>query len=513
MEIINEIEIDFFVIDEFYKLQLSSEEQDRSLILNQAFYKLLKKGGQFYLLGPNIENINAEIFSNNVSIDFIKTDYKTVITEKVIVNTEGGAEKALIELAGKVEDSTLIYCKSPKSANNVAKLLINSGTLRQIETNRDAITWLKDEYHPLWYLPEALAYGIGIHHGKIPRAIAQYTVKAFNDRKLKFLICTSTLIEGVNTIAKNVIIYDNQIASDKFDFFTFNNICGRSGRMLQHFVGFVYLFHEPPTQALPTIDFPVLSQPENVSEKLLLQLDENDLTEVSRSRTRHIYENEFLSVDTIKQNSSIDPEGQIRLAEFLITDLKSYHRLLSWTRFPTKAQLDFCCELIWDYFVKSRFVAGVSSGRQLAFKIGTLRNVKSVKALIRDEVSGTNEADKINEQIEDVLEFVRFWAQFHFPNYLRSLDRIQKELYNKIELKTGNYSFFASQIECLFTKPLFVALDEYGIPIQTSNKMKETLKTDTDLDNLLDQIKALQVDSLTLSPFEKELLREAQSHL
>ncbi len=76
MEIIKDVDIDFFVIDEFYKIQTTSQDQDRSVVLNQAFYNLLKKGGQFYLLGPNIENINNEVFPASVEYIFIKTDYK-----------------------------------------------------------------------------------------------------------------------------------------------------------------------------------------------------------------------------------------------------------------------------------------------------------------------------------------------------------------------------------------------------------------------------------------------------
>lgn len=44
--------IDFFVIDEFYKLGDRSEDQSRMVALNHAFYRLQKTGAQFYLLGP-----------------------------------------------------------------------------------------------------------------------------------------------------------------------------------------------------------------------------------------------------------------------------------------------------------------------------------------------------------------------------------------------------------------------------------------------------------------------------
>jgi hypothetical protein len=48
--------IDFFVIDEFYKLSMARDDE-RASMLNYAFYKLLKMTNNFYLLGPNIADI------------------------------------------------------------------------------------------------------------------------------------------------------------------------------------------------------------------------------------------------------------------------------------------------------------------------------------------------------------------------------------------------------------------------------------------------------------------------
>ena len=81
---------------------------------------------------------------------------------------------------------------------------------------------------------------------------------------IRYLVCTSTLIEGVNTKAKNVVIYDNKINKSSIDFFTFNNIKGRSGRMGQHYIGHVYLFDTPPSDPLPLVDIPVFSEPDNL---------------------------------------------------------------------------------------------------------------------------------------------------------------------------------------------------------------------------------------------------------
>ena len=61
---------------------------------------------------------------------------------------------------------------------------------------------------------------------------------------LKYLFCTSTIIEGVNTSAKNVVIFDNKKGLNLIDFFDYSNIKGRSGRMMEHYVGKVYNFNK-----------------------------------------------------------------------------------------------------------------------------------------------------------------------------------------------------------------------------------------------------------------------------
>lgn len=512
MEIVENVDIEFFVIDEFYKIQPTPTDQERSIILNQAFYKLLKKGGQFYLLGPNIENINATVFPQNMEFKFMKTDYKTVVTEVSRVLVTNSQEDALLNLCVKLNEPTLIYCASPKSANRIAKLLFESGKFVNNNQNNNAVNWLKQEYHPDWYLPRALTFGIGIHHGRIPRAISQYAVKAFNDDKLSFLICTSTLIEGVNTKAKNVIIYDNRIAREEFDFFTFNNICGRSGRMFQHFIGRVYLFHEPPQPELPIVDFPLFSQTEDVPDKLLLQMDRNDLSEQSQEKIKSIYQNEYLSISTLKVNGNIEPHDQIALAQYITNNIQLCHMELKWRSFPTYNQLKFACELIWDFFIGSPRLGNISSGSQLAYKINILRTVRNIKDLIEREIPVGEDEERINEAIENVMDFVRYWAQYNFPKYLLALQRIQEEVFNSHNLAPGDYSFFATQIECLFTDPLFVALDEYGMPLQTADKIKDRLQSDN-LDDLLSKVKNLNVESLPLSDFEKELIQDIKTYV
>ena len=282
--------------------------------------------------------------------------------------------------------------------------------------------------------------------------------------------------------------------------------------MFQHFIGRVYLFHDPPVEELPFVDFPIFSQNEDVPEKLLMQMDEEDLSAKSKQRVKDLSRNKILSIETIRQNAHIEPRSQIGLASYIKENDRMVHSMLRWRGFPTYDQLKFTCELIWEYFVDSPRLGNISSGSQLAFKINRLRIQKNIKALIGVEVKG-NDLEKINEAIEDTLDFVRFWAQYNFPKYLMALNRIQEEIYKEVNMTIGDYSFFASQIECLFTDPLFVALDEYGLPIQTAEKIKNRLNTDGNLDSLLLQIKELRIQGLNITAFEKDLLRDLKKYI
>ncbi len=292
----DDINIDFFVIDEFYKINFTTSDLNRTIALNQAFYKLLKKGAQFYLLGPNIENINNSYFPAEINYRYMRTDYKTVINRRIKVKFEGNPINKLIELCSKLKGQTLIYCKSPRSINDLAKALYTSNIYQKNTKVETLSKWIRDEFHSEWYLADYLEYGIGVHHGRLPLSLSQIILDKFNNDELNVLLCTSTIIEGVNTKAKNVIIYDNKVAQNKFDFFTYNNICGRSGRMFEHFIGDVYLFHDAPIEELPLVDFPLFTQGENTPDRLLLQLDDKDLNKKSRGIVNGIIENSELSI-------------------------------------------------------------------------------------------------------------------------------------------------------------------------------------------------------------------------
>ena len=517
IEIIPNVNVDFFIIDEFYKLSPQKTDEERCHILNQVFYMLVKKDAQFYLLGPNIEQVTTSLL-DNVKFKFIKTDYKTVVSERHPINLKNGEDpiERLIELSSSLEDSTLIFCQSPASANKVAKAFCDSNKFEKTDENKDLVDWLRDNYHSQWILPDCLEYGIGIHHGKIPRAIAQKCIKLFNEGKIRFLICTSTLIEGVNTKAKSVIVYDNKIARTKFDYFTFNNICGRSGRMGSYFIGHIYLFHEPPAPELPLVDFPIFTQTDDAPEKLLINVDVADLNESSKRKLKKYFEQDVLSQETLKKNSYIDLDRQLDLANFIQGKLKEIHDLMKWEKYPTNNQLKLSCMLIWDYFVSSnKRIYGVSSGQQLHFRLNQFREARNIKNFIT-AIIDTEEAktiDSINCAIELAFDIQRHWINFQFPRYLMSLEDIANDIFRKNNLPLCDYSYFASLVECYFMAPYIIPMDEYGLPIQISNKIGNIIDISSNIDEALKQLSNFTPMQEQFSSIECEFIEEFKEYI
>jgi len=359
-----------------------------------------------------------------------------------------------------------------------------------------------------------LERGIGIHHGRIPRAIAQKCVKLFNDGKIKYLICTSTLIEGVNTKAKNVIIYDNKIARAKFDYFTFNNICGRSGRMFSHFIGNVFLFHNPPAAELPLVDFPIFSQNDDVPEKLLININEEDLRESSKQKLQKYFEQDILSKDVLKRNSYIDLDRQIRLASFIQENISKIYRGLKWNQYPDNAQLKLVCMLIWDYLIASnKMICGVRSWEQLHFRINQYRKAGGIKDFIAVNTKDCETPDEINEAIELSFDIQRYWINFQFPRYLMSLGDIANDIFKRQDLEPCDYSYFANLVECYFIAPYVVPLDEYGLPIQISQKIGNVVQISSNIDEALTQLSGFVPSADNFSNIEKEFISEFQKYI
>ena len=463
-------EVNFFVIDEFYKLSISNEG-DRATQLNQAFLRLSNTDAQFYLLGPSIREV-PDIVKEKTGCIFLLENFQTVAIELHQVAKKPNKEEALANLLDIVDGQTMIYCQSPASTRKVLKKYLE---LRSIELSQDdelieAAEWTATHYHDQWLVSVALQHGIGIHHGRLPRSLGRFMVRAFEEGKLKILLCTSTLIEGVNTAAKNVIVYDSKLNKKSLDFFTFNNIRGRSGRMFRHFVGHVYVFDAPPQEELPFVDIPALNPTETTPSSILIQLPLSEIPESLREKVGNLLNQTILPVDLLKNLSSIEPEYLLDTAEYLLSlDIRELNQC-SWSSRPQYEDIKITSEIIWTQLGGKGAAShsAMHSASMMTKWVWDLYAARSVPKFRKEKIQNQiNFGKSPDDAVEDVLAFLRGWASFNYPKYLTALSEIANFVLTIRGLKGCNYLPFAASIEHLFQPNSFSSLEEYGLRLST----------------------------------------------
>ena len=500
-------QLDLLILDEFYKLNPSRDpENNRGIALNQAFYKFSKHSKQVYLLGPNIRGV-TESFIRRYNATFLPSTFNTVSSRVHKLKAGKSRPNSLRRLLSTLNEPTLIFVKSPAQANQIGKKILDEGKASISSDVKELAEWIEENYHHDWTVSRCLRMNIGVHHGRVPRAVAQKMVGLFNRRRLQFLICTSTLIEGVNTSAKNVIIYENKIAQSKIDFFTFNNIKGRSGRMRQYFVGHVYIFDDTPSPELDFVNVPFIDQSDDTPLELLVQLSSEDMSNQTRERLKPVFQQTDLSQDIIKDNPSFDPISQINLARHIRANLPNIASDLQWTATPTWEQLCSMCELMFSFF-RSKGSHEVRSGRQLAYRVNRFRQVPVIRSYIEELLGADKNTDTADKAVELALAFYRNWLTFNFPRMLIAIDKIQRDVLQREGLLPGDYTQFASQAENGFVSAELSALEEYGIPLQISKKISRDLVLGEGLDSTLRSLSYINLNKYRLSDFERRVITE-----
>lgn len=509
--------VDFFAIDEFYKLSIT-EEGSRATHLNQALIKLVKTGAQFYMLGPSIRAI-PDFAEERLNCKFLIEDFQTVAIELHALSKKPNKIESLATLLDTIDGSTMVYCQSPASARKLLKKYLEIRDIPQTEDPelKEASEWTSANYHSEWLVSTALSHGIGIHHGKLPRALGRFMVRAFEEKKLKILLCTSTLIEGVNTAAKNVVVFDSKIGGSRepLDFFTFNNIRGRSGRMFKHFIGHVYYFDTPPQEELPYVDVPAINPNKSTPSSLLIQMDMASIPDSLMEKYASLTSNPLIPAAILRNISSIEPEYLISTAEYLHSLSTPQLRSFIWSTRPVYDDIKLTSEVIWGHLGgdSSAKKSAVYSPRMMTYWIWSLYKSRSVvkfrKDMIRSQIEKNGKAD---DAVENVLSFLRGWASFNYPKYLTALSDVVSIVLKERGFEECNYYPFAVSIEHLFQPSSFSTLEEYGLPSEISEQLltQRLFNKEDDIGKVISSLKELDLREHADGIFERNILEDFQ---
>lgn len=97
------------------------------------------------------------------------------------------------------------------------------------------------DVHEDYFLCELLRKGVAYHIGYLPPAIRERIEDLFRHGKIITLFCTSTLLEGVNLPADNLVILNEKIGRKTMTPVDFKNLLGRVGRIQYNLYGNVFI--------------------------------------------------------------------------------------------------------------------------------------------------------------------------------------------------------------------------------------------------------------------------------
>ena len=141
------------------------------------------------------------------------------------------------------DDVSIVYCNRPSEADKVATELAELFESSDDEELKDFGEFLHQEVHRYYRLGAMVRKGVAFHYANIPQIVRSRIEELAKLRKLRFVCCTSTLLQGVNLPAKNIFLENpktGQGEAGNIQAGDFWNLVGRAGRMNQEFSGNVF---------------------------------------------------------------------------------------------------------------------------------------------------------------------------------------------------------------------------------------------------------------------------------
>lgn len=377
LAIFPDITVDFFFYDEIYKIDeditvecdddspnnISLEDNSyqnerttnhRACAFRLALYYLLEKSNACYISGPFIKidklksgfknmllrygigtmEIHFEPTLKN-KIDFHGQTFRiqSPIENETIKTTEKDKFNKLHFIVNKLnitkQNSAIVYCLYPSHTEKNArkyceKLPIDDNKLinmfvDHVSRNFNCKYGRGKNSIEAWDFIYALKRGIGIHNGKFPKYFQREIMSLFNQKQMPLLFCTSTIVEGVNTNAKTVIVYHNPSGeNDAGKRFLLLNINGRAGRYLRHFVGnIVYLNREClkiESSEHISLDFKLFSDEVLLGDVDLENVENEHLSSTNLERKKRIeLDRDLLPDKVFSQNRLIERVKQEKI--------------------------------------------------------------------------------------------------------------------------------------------------------------------------------------------------------
>ncbi|WP_084027411.1 DEAD/DEAH box helicase [Delftia sp. JD2] len=173
-----------------------------------------------------------------------------------LASTPDGLKKRLAFIAAAVGErgGTLVYANGAGEAEEVADLI--SQLLPKLDSNDLELLELAElarkGVHQDFRIAPLVVQGVAFHYGNMPSLLRLEIERLFRSGKIRFLVCTSTLIEGVNLSCRTIVVRGPRKGKghpmEPHDFW---NLAGRAGRWGDEFQGNIICIDPEDLQAWP----------------------------------------------------------------------------------------------------------------------------------------------------------------------------------------------------------------------------------------------------------------------
>lgn len=269
---ISKLDVDLVIVDEAQNLA----DGARGMILQDCLERLkdINPESQLILLSPGAEGfkeVGRLLGLGSISIN--ETTLSPVLQNRIVVSPVVGEPKTLelsllnskeiikigdIKTTRGVADAStrlaacalelgkggaaLVYATGPADAEETANQLTADSPLQNSDVLNELSKFIKSHIHPKYGLAEMVLHGIAFHYGKMPNLLREAVETAFRSGDIKYLVCTTTLFQGVNLPARSVFINTpTRGRGVNLDAALLWNFAGRAGRLGQDLVGNVFL--------------------------------------------------------------------------------------------------------------------------------------------------------------------------------------------------------------------------------------------------------------------------------
>ena len=252
------LSFNYVIVDEAHNILNSTNREE---MLASTIIVLNKRNPQtaFKFLTPfinNSDNLNIKYTSYDLSDfiikEYIKTEkiylydirsntglslYDQFINDWIHIDNEPTNQTSIQFIVNHSSDKNIIYFNKPSDIEEYAREMI--ANLPDLELNDDlnkAIEHISQYIDREYTLVKCLRKGIIYHHGSVPDSIRGYIEFLFAKMpEIRYVITSSTLLEGVNIPASRLFIMNNKKGRSSLNGSAFKNLIGRICRFSEVF--------------------------------------------------------------------------------------------------------------------------------------------------------------------------------------------------------------------------------------------------------------------------------------